>query len=161
MTTQTSYSERMAPPAPGTLAGQVNEARITTGICETASPGIPFGRAVSQGSLSDEGCIIGGSLAGFRGVSIRDVTLRGDEGSTTLDKYQTPDSMGVMESGDIWVEPNEAVTAHAAVYFVAATGIFSDNSSGAVGPIPGAYWKTSCGVGGRAIVSIPQGGRAA
>ena len=49
-TTQTSYSERMAPNVPGTLAGQVNEARITTGICETASPGIPFGRAVSQGT---------------------------------------------------------------------------------------------------------------
>lgn len=161
MTTQTSYSERMAPPAPGTLAGGMDVARTITGICETASPGIPFGRAVSQGSLSDQGTIIGGTLAGFKGISIRDVTLRGDEGSTTLDKYQTPDSMGIMEAGDIWVEPNEAVTAHAAVYFVAATGILSDNASGALGPIPGAYWKTSCGVGGRAIVCIPQGGRAA
>lgn len=161
MTTQSSYSERMAPPSPGTLAGNVDSARITTGICETASPGIPFGRAVSQGSLSDEGVIIGGSLAGFRGISVRDITLRGDQGDTTLDKYQAPNSMAVMESGDIWVEPNEAVSAHAAVYFVAATGLLSDNSSGAVGPIPGAYWKTSCGVGGRAIVSIPQGGRAA
>jgi hypothetical protein len=151
----------MAPPSPGTLAGQVNEARITTGICETASPGIPFGRAVSQGTLSDEGVVLGGSLAGFRGVSIRDITLRGDVASADLDHYLPPNSVGCMESGDIWVEPNEAVTAHAAVYFVAATGIFSDNASGAVGPIPGAYWKTSCGVGGRAIVSIPQGGRAA
>jgi hypothetical protein len=161
MTTQTTYSERMAPPAPGTLAGQVNEARITTGICETAAPGIAFGRAVSQGTLSDEGVILGGSLAGFRGVSVRDITLRGDVATANLDKYQPPNSMAVMESGDIWVEPNEAVTAHAAVYFVAATGLFSDNSSGAVGPVPGAYWKTSCGVGGRAILSIPQGGRAA
>ena len=161
MTTQTSYSERMAPPAPGTLAGAMDVTKVTTGICETASPGIPFGRAVSQGALSDQGVILGGSLAGFRGVAIRDVTLRGDEGSTTLDKYQTPDSVGVMESGDIWVEPNEAVSAHAAVYFVVATGVFSDNATGAIGPIPGAYWKTSCGIGGRAIVSIPQGGRAA
>lgn len=161
MTTQTSYSESMAPPSPGTLAGNVDSARTTTGICETAAPGIPFGRAVSQGTLSDEGCILGGSLAGFRGVSIRDITLRGDVAAANLDKYQPPNSMGVMESGDIWVEPNEAVTAHAAVYFVAATGIFSDNASGAVGPIPGAYWKTSCGVGGRAIVAIPRGGRAA
>lgn len=158
MTTQTSYSERMAPPSPGTLAGQVNEARITTGICETVA-GIPFGVACSQGSDSDEGAIIGGSLAGFRGISVRDVTLRGDSGD--LDQYRPPNSMAIMESGDIWVEPNEAVTAHAAVYFVAGTGLLSDNSSGAVGPIPGAYWKTSCGVGGRAIVSIPQGGRAA
>jgi hypothetical protein len=148
----------MAPPSPGTLAGQVNEARITTGICETTA-GIPFGVACSQGSASDEGAILGGTLAGFRGISVRDVTLRGDSGD--LDQYRPPNSMSIMESGDIWVEPNEAVTAHAAVYFVAATGLLSDNSSGALGPIPGAYWKTSCGVGGRAIVSIPQGGRAA
>jgi hypothetical protein len=159
MTTQTTYSERIAPNTPGTLAGQVNEARITTGICETASPGIPFGRAVSQGSLSDQGVIIGGSLAGFRGVSVKDINL--PAGRTVLDAFLPPDSLSVMEDGDIWVEPNEAVTAHAAVYFVAATGLFSDNASGAVGPIPGAYWKTSCGVGGRAILSIPQGGRAA
>lgn len=161
MTTQTTYSERIAAPMPGVIAGNMDNARTTTGICETAAPGIPFGRAVSQGTLSDQGVVLGGSLAGFRGVSIRDVTLRGDVASANLDKYQPPNSMGVLEAGDIWVEPNEAVTAHAAVYFVAATGIFSDNASGAIGPIPGAYWKTSCGVGGRAIVAIPQGGRAA
>lgn len=161
MTTQTSYSERMAPNPPGTIAGHMDAARVTTGICETAAPGIPFGRAVSQGTLSDEGVVLGGTLAGFRGVAIRDITSRGDKATANLDKYQPPESMGVLEEGDIWVEPNEAVTAHAAVYFVAATGIFSDNASGALGPIPGAYWKTSCGIGGRAIVAIAQGGRAA
>jgi hypothetical protein len=97
MTTQTTYSERIAPNTPGTLAGQVNEARITTGICETASPGIPFGRAVSQGSLSDQGVIIGGSLAGFRGVSVKDINL--PAGRTVLDAFLPPDSLSVMESG--------------------------------------------------------------
>src|SRR5215218_6480978 len=134
MTTQTAYNERMAPPSPGTLAGQVDSARTTTGICETASPGIAFGRAVSQGTLSDEGVILGGSLAGFRGVSIRDVTVRGDNGS--VDHYLPPDSMGVMESGDIWVEPAGAVVAHAALYFAAATGLFDDAAGGNIGPIP-------------------------
>jgi hypothetical protein len=159
MTTQTTYSERMAPPAPGTVAGNFDGCRTTTGICETASPGIPFGRAVSQGSLSDLGVILGGSLAGFRGVSIRDITLRGD--LAVVDAYLPPNSVGVLEDGDIWVEPASAVVAHAAVYFNATTGLFDDSASGNVGPIPGAYWKTSCGVGGRAIVAIPQGGRAA
>jgi hypothetical protein len=159
MTTQTSYSERMAPPAPGTIAGEFATARTTTGICETASPGIPFGRAISQGSLSDEGVILGGSLAGFRGVSIRDITLRGD--LAVVDAYLPPNSVGVLEDGDIWVEPAGAVAAHAAVYFNATTGLFDDAAGGNVGPIPGAYFKTSCGVGGRAILAIPQGGRAA
>ena len=157
MTTQTTYSERMAPPAPGTVAGEFSVARSTTGICETASPGIPFGRAVSQGALSDQGVIIGGSLAGFRGVSIRDITLRGD--LAVVDAYLPPNSVGVLEDGDIWVEPTVAVNAHDPVWFNATTGTF--NKSTGVGPIPGAYWKTSCGIGGRAILSIPQGGRAA
>lgn len=159
MTTQTAYNERMAPPPPGTIAGQMDNARTVTGICETASPGIPFGRAVSQGSLSDEGAILGGTLAGFKGVSVRDVTLRGDVATADLDNYQAPNSMSILESGDIWVEPAEAVTAHAQAYFVAATGIWTDNSSGAL-LVPGAFFKTSCGVGGRAILSL-RGGRAA
>jgi hypothetical protein len=159
-TTQTVYNERMAPPSPGTLAGQVNEARIVTAICETANPGIAFGRAVSQGSLSDQGAVLGGAtLANFKGVSVKDIGLAA--GSVSVDHFLPPNSFSCMESGDIWVEPAEAVTAHAAVYYIAATGLFTDNASGAVGPIPGAYWKTSCGVGGRAILSIPQGGRAA
>lgn len=158
-TTQSTYATNIAPPSPGTLAGQVNEARIITGICETASPGIPFGRAVSFGTLSDQGAVLGGTLAGFLGISVRDTTLRGD--LAVVDAYLPPNSMSILEEGDIWVEPNEAITAHAAVYFVAATGLLSDNATGALGPIPGAYWKTSCGIGGRAIVSLAQGGRAA
>lgn len=153
MTTQTSYSERMAPPGPGTIAGNMDNARVATGICETASPGIPFGRAVAQGTLSDQGRVLGGALNIFRGVSVRDITLRGDQGSTTLDKYQAPNSMGCLESGDIWVEPSVAVAVTDPVHYDATTGIFK--ISGGSGPIVGAKWKTSCGVGGRAILELP------
>lgn len=158
MATQTSYSERMAPPMAGVVAGQMDNARTTTGICETASPGIPFGRAVSQGSASDQGVIIGGTLAGFRGVTIRDVTLRGDRAADELDAYQVPDNVGILESGDIWVEPTVAVAANDVVWFNATTGTF--NISTGIGPIPGARFKTSCGIGGRAILSL-DGGRKA
>jgi hypothetical protein len=158
MTTQTTYNERIAPPLPGTIAGQMDNARTTTGICETAAPGIPFGVAVSQGSSSDYGVVIGGSLALFRGVSIRDVTLRGDVALANLDAYQPPNSVGVLEGGDIWVAPSVAVNAHDPVWFSATTGLF--NKSTGIGPLPGAYWKTSCGVGGMAILSLPPGRKA-
>lgn len=154
MTTQTTYNERIAPPLPGTIAGEMDNAKTTTGICETAAPGIPFGRAVSQGSSSDYGVIIGGSAAGFRGISIRDVTLRGDVASANLDAYQPPNSVGVLEGGDIWAAPAVAVAAHDIVTFNATTGILS-NTGGIT--IPGAYWKTSCGTGGAAIASIRPG----
>lgn len=156
MTTQTTYNERIAPNGPGVVAGNMDNAKVTTGICETASPGIPFGRAVSQGTLSDEGVVLGGSLIGFRGVSIRDVTLRGD--LAVVDAYLPPNGAGVLERGDIWVEPTVAVLAHDPVWFNATTGTF--NKSTGIGPLPGAYFKTSCGIGGRAILSL-MGGKAA
>jgi hypothetical protein len=154
MTTQTSYSERIAPPGPGTIAGNMDNARVATGICESAAPGIPFGRAVQVGTLSDQGRLLGAAdLTAFRGISIRDITLRGDVASASLDHYLPPNSMGVLESGEIWVEPSVAVAITDPVHFDATTGIFK--ASGGVGPIVGAKWKTSCGVGGRAIVQLP------
>jgi len=150
MTTQTTYSERIAPPMPGVIAGNMDNARTATGICETASPGIPFGRAVSIGALSDQGIVLGGVLAGFRGISIRDVTLRGD--LAVIDAYLPPNSMGVLEKGDIWVEPAVAVDVTDPVHYIQATGVFT--ITGGIGPIIGAKWKTSCGIGGRAIVSL-------
>jgi hypothetical protein len=154
MTTQTSYSERIAPPMPGVLAGNYDNARVATGIAETAAPGIPFGRAVAQGTLSDQGRLLGAaSLALFRGVSVRDVTLRGDVATANLDAYQPTNSMSCLESGEIWVEPAVAVAVTDPVHFVAATGIFTN--TGGIGPIVGAKWKTSCGVGGRAILQLP------
>lgn len=151
MTTQTTYSERMAPPSPGTIAGQ--DYQTDTGICEQASPGIPFGRAVSQGSLSDQGVILGGTAAGFRGLSVRDITLRGD--LAVVDAYLPPNSVGLLTEGPMWVEPATAVSANDAVYFNGTTGQLSNNASGTQ-LIKGARWKTSCGVGGRAIVEIPR-----
>lgn len=153
MTTQTAYNERIAPPMPGVIAGNMDNARVATGICETASPGIPFGRAVSQGILSDQGRLIGGALAIFRGVSVRDITLRGDVAAADLDAYQPTNSMGCLESGDIWVEPAVAVAVTDPVHYSTTTGIFTN--TGGIGPIVGAKWKTSCGVGGRAILQLP------
>jgi hypothetical protein len=155
MTTQTTYNERIAPPLPGTIAGQMDNSRVITGICETAAPGIPFGRAVCQGASSDYGVILGGATAAdFRGVSIRDVTLRGDVASANLDAYQPPNSVGVLESGDIWVAPAVAVAVKDPVTYVAATGIFSNTGGVAVSR---GKWKTSCGVGGMAILSLSGG----
>lgn len=149
MTTQTTYKERLAPLSPGHIAGTDYDTR--TGICETASPGIPFGRAVSQGTLSDQGRIIGGALATLKGISVYDATLRVEQ----ADAYVAPNSMGVLERGGIWVEPTVAVVANDPVWFNATTGTF--NKSTGVGPIPGAYFMDSCGIGGRARVFLPGG----
>lgn len=155
MAYQTAYNERIAPNGPGVIAGQMDNARTVTGICETASPGIPFGRAISQGTLSSQGAILGGTAAGFKGVSIRDITTRGD--LAVVDAYLPPNSMGILESGDIWVEPSVAVVAGEAVWFEPATGIFRNILDTDGIPVAGAKWKTSCGIGGRAILSLAGG----
>lgn len=152
MVTQTTYTERMAPLPPGSRAG--SDGNDITGICETASPGIPFGRAVSQGTLSDQGSVIGGTLAGFKGISLRDITLDVRDN----DAYLPPHNMGIRERGDVWVEPTVAVLARDPVWFNATTGTF--NKSTGIGPIPGAYFVDTCGIGGRTRVHL-RGGRSA
>jgi hypothetical protein len=107
---------------------------------------------VSWGTLSDEGAVLGGAIAGFRGVSVRDITLRGDVGD--VDHYLPPNSMAILEGGDIWLEPAVAVNNGEVVTYNTTTGVFS-NTGGAT--VPGAYWKTSCGLGGRAIASFRPG----
>ena len=145
---QTSYSERMAPPGPGSLHG--SDYDDSHGICETAAPGgIPFGRAVSQGTLSDKGVVIGGTLAAFRGCSTKDHTLGAEQ-----DKYLPPNEVGIRHRGFVWVEPGHAVAANDDVYFSATTGVFSNQASGNLGPLKGARWETSCGTGGRALLQL-------
>lgn len=146
---QSSYNERMLDNSPGTLAGSDYDSK--TGICETADPGIPFGVAVCQGVDSDIGVTKGGTLAKFLGCSLKDATLGAEQ-----DAYLPPNNVGYVNRGTVWVHPKDAVTADNAVYFDTATGLFDDDASGNLGPIPGARWVTSCGAGAneRAIVYL-------
>jgi hypothetical protein len=153
MAYQTDYNEQPLDNSPGTVAGNFDNARSSTGTCETVA-GIGFGLAVSRGANSDRGTIIGGTLAGFRGCSIKDVTLVNENG----DKYMPPNSMGILESGEIWVEPAVAVAIGDPVHFNATTGVWSN--AGGIGPVLGARWKTSCASGGRAILQLPTYGQA-
>lgn len=148
MAIQSTYSERMAPPGPGTLSGSDND--TITGLCETAGPGgIPFGRAVCKGSLSDKGVVLGGAtIANFRGVSLKDQTLGAEQ-----DVYLPPNNVNILRRGQVWLEPSEAVAANDPVYYNSSTGVF--NKTSGVGPVKGAYWVTSCGEGGRAEAYFP------
>jgi hypothetical protein len=114
----------------GDLASSINFSADTR-IVETAA-GIGFGLAVSQGVLSDAGCVIGGSA--FVGVTRRDVTIaRADLSATPgqipqntypVDLYPQSDNVGVLVTGDIWVNCYASVTPATAVTFSATTGQF-------------------------------------
>lgn len=149
MALQTTYGDTMKPGKAGMVANMTNWDGDTL-ICETEA-GIPFGRVVGQG-VDPKGGVIGAAAAtGFRGISIRDVTLESTDG----DKYVEGQNMGVLNEGDIWVVTGGQVTAGQDVTFAAATGILSSaGASGSQFAIAGARWMTSAGSGELAIVRL-------
>lgn len=147
---QTEYTERMLPPSPGTIAG--SDFNTKTGTCEEAD-GIGFGLAVSQGS-ADKGVALGGLLADFLGVSIKDITVPANAASP--DEYPQYRNVGYLSRGQIWVLAGAAVSADDAVHYDATTGAFSN--TGGQGPIPGARWVTSAANGDRALIELQARG---
>lgn len=151
MAIQSSYSERQ----PAFVAGfQVNMRPddVITRSVET-SAGIPFGVAVSRGTDTARGAKIGGALADFLGVSVRDVTLVPlAGGGTTVDTYPQYAGMAIHTRGEIIVQVTGTPVPGDPVHFNASTGVFA--SSGGSGPILGAEWmETSANGLGRLYLS--------
>ena len=142
-----NYNTTMRNNAPGTIAGSGYDVR--SGNCETEA-GIGFGLAISQGVSSDGGVVLGGALAGFLGITVKDV----NRDTRSADKYQQYDEVGYLNRDTIWVECAGAA-AGGAVYYNSTTGAISAASGGGiVGPIPGARFTTSADDEGRCIVYL-------
>jgi hypothetical protein len=95
---------------------------------------------VSQSAASDIGCVIGGTLVGFVGITILDPTLVQVIGSTVPpESYPQYATCGVLTKGEIFATATVATLAGDPVHFGAADGILTN--TGAIGPIPGARWK--------------------
>jgi hypothetical protein len=148
---QTTYTRYQLPAQNGMLASMVNWAADTR-IVETAG-GIGFGLAVSQGALSDKGCIIGGTA--FVGITRADPTIaRADlypAPSMGIDIYPQYDNAGVLTMGDLWVFTDNAVIPGEAVYYSSTTGRLG-HSGGTV--IEDARWMTTAAAGGLAVVRL-------
>jgi hypothetical protein len=151
---QPTYQRYLTPGQVGMLADETVWAADTR-IVETAA-GIGFGLAVSQGALSDRGCIIGG--AAFVGVTRADPTLAradlsvpGTPSTLPLDTYPQYDNAGVLTMGDIWVNCYAAVTPATTVTFSATTG-----QLGVAGTtITHARWMTSAsGSAGTPVLAV-------
>jgi hypothetical protein len=153
MTTQTSYSERLAPWVAGFDPDMRNGDRITLN-CETAA-GIGFGLAVGRGTTdTGKGGVLGGALATFRGASVRDVT----QNINNADKYAQYDGMTVKVSGTLIVQVTGSPAVTDPVHYNASTGVFA--SSGGSGPIVGARWLEAA-ANGLGHVYLPAIGQVA
>lgn len=145
---QSAYSERQAVAFAG-QPGTMVPYNIDTRNCETAA-GIGFGVACGQGAAT-KGAVLGGTLATFVGVSVRDITLVASGGGT-VDEYAENENMGLLTMGDIWVAPSVAVAITDPVHYDATTGVFA--ISGGSGPIVGARWMTPAGSGELALLRL-------
>jgi len=144
---QTSYSERIALGLPGQVASESTH-DIDSRTVETAA-GIGFGCAVTKGT-ADKGIVLGGAVAGFAGVAVRDATVR----PTDTDEYAQYDDAGVLMRGDIFVTTKNIVAAGGDVYYDSTTGLWDDAASGNVGPVKGAVWVTSAAAAAIAVLRL-------
>jgi hypothetical protein len=136
---QTAYKERHeAWPGPGFephMAGYNNK----TGLAEGAA-GIGFGLAVSQGT-KDKQVKLGGPVANFLGISLRDITQLVEAG----DKYPEKSNVGYKTLGPIVVKANGVIAKNDAVFYDALTGEFG-NSRGTIAVGTVAYTGTGNGI---------------
>lgn len=130
---QSNYRPQIAPAVAGMIADEASW-DATTRICETAA-GIGFGLAVSVGTLSDKGAVLGGTS--FIGITIRDITLDripiDPDAATdyaTADTYPKLANMGVLTRGTIWVVAMADVKSGDPVYYSSADGTFSNSNTG-------------------------------
>ena len=119
MAVQTSYAERHGVATPGLIADQVPNTRISRTM-ESASAG--FGLAVSKGT-ADRGCVLGGTLAGFLGVTVKDITLIPTT-TSNQDLFLRYQDTNILSDGQVWVSPETSVADGDVVFFDATTGRF-------------------------------------
>jgi hypothetical protein len=134
---QTDYPSTMRKGLPGLIQGSDYNSR--TGIVETEA-GIGFGLPVSQGA-SEKGVVLGGALADFAGITIRDVAI-GAEAGAAGDKYPNTKNAGILTRGKIQVVAGaNGIVAGDPVHYNATTGVWL--KTGQQGPIPHARYASN------------------
>jgi hypothetical protein len=131
---QATFPSTIREGLPGMINRMVDYNAISRS-CDSAA-GIPPARAVSQGTW-DGGCLLGGTLNGFLGLSILDPTLIVPIGGAP-ETYQQYNEIGILTKGEMFATAPVAVAAGDPVSFIAADGTLT-NTGGVV--IPGARWK--------------------
>lgn len=121
---QSSVTERMRKAVAGQRATMIPATMISRTV-ESAA-GIAFGVAAARGT-SDNGCKVWETGSTFLGITIRERSINPD---TQADKFAQYETARIMTKGDVWVVAGAAVADGDPVYLVAATGAFTNVSSG-------------------------------
>ena len=117
---------------------------VVTRLAEDVE-GIGFGKVCVQGT-ADNQVVDSEATAKFAGIAVLDTTRPSG-------KYDQYDNVAVMKKGVIVVQASVAVAVGDAVYFVPATGVLTNVSTGNT-LIPNAQWDTSTAGAGLAALRL-------
>ncbi|MBI5111854.1 MAG: DUF2190 family protein [Rhodovulum sp.] len=118
-TIQSSYAATHAAAVEGMVANS-EPAVIVSRLVETAA-GIGFGKIAQRGT-ADNQIKVSSASPKYLGITVLDPTQAG----ATVDTYPQGSVAAVMTKGVIWVQATVAVAAGDPVYFVPATGAFTN-----------------------------------
>ena len=147
MPLQTAYTARILPAYEGMVADS-REHEIESRIVETAA-GIGFGKVVVVGT-SDQQVRISEASRAFVGIS--EATHQSELGGLS-DLYPQYANIPIMRYGMIWVLASVAVAPGQPAYFVPATGVLTNVTSGNT-LIPGGTFESSTSGSGLAKLRI-------
>ncbi|MDX0510630.1 DUF2190 family protein [Sinorhizobium medicae] len=117
---------------------------VVTRLAEDVE-GIGFGKVCVQGT-ADNQVVDSEATAKFAGIAVLDTTRPSG-------KYDQYDNVAVMKKGVIVVQASVAVAVGDAVYYVPATGVLTNVSTGNT-LIPNAQWDTSTAGAGLAALRL-------
>ncbi|MFU8299325.1 hypothetical protein ACNATC_19130 [Pseudomonas aeruginosa] len=134
---QTTYSANIRPGLPGMIVDEVPKTLISRTV--EAAGGLAFGIPVMQGTADKAGraATAGDTAADFVGISVRDRSVKAEANA-----YSQYESARVMTKGAIWVTASVQVAAGDPVYFVPATGVWTNVATSNV-LVTGARFDTS------------------
>lgn len=137
MAVQTTYTSNIRAGLPGMIVDMIPKTLISRTV--QAAGGLAFGIPVIQGTADKAGraSTTGDTAANFVGISVRDRSVKAEANA-----YSQYESARVMTKGAIWVTASVQVAAGDPVYFVPATGVWTNVATDNV-LVAGARFDTS------------------
>lgn len=130
---QTTYTEKPARAIEGMIANSEKN-NIISRVLQSASMG--FGKVAVRGTAENQ-CKVSEANGKFLGVSVLDKTQ-------LQDSYPQYSTVAILEKGVIWVIASVQVAHGDPVYFVPATGLWTNVSNSSANTlVAGATWDTS------------------
>lgn len=136
--------------------GQIADTSVRDIFSRMAEADIEFGRALKKGTATGSCLTASASGDTIVGVSVRTQAVENDL-TTGEAKYKNKDAVSVMTMGRIYAAPITAVDDGDDVYFVHATGKFSNaagSSSTAGTKIEGWKWRSKATANGIAVLEV-------